>query len=103
MTLKVTLEDESFVGLDPRGGGRERETVRVLAERKDTLEGAVLGLVVNGLQEEMMTALGNEVARRLGARRVLKVVKQGLSVPPEPEDWRRLVRDAQAVITGYGG
>jgi hypothetical protein len=102
MPNRIELSDERYVCLDPRSNvaeGPEKE----LARRNGTLEGRVIGLAVNGLQEGMMVALADEVARRAGASRVLKVLKQGLSVPPEPEDWERLTREADAVIAGYGG
>ncbi|MBW2496538.1 MAG: hypothetical protein JRF61_04620 [Deltaproteobacteria bacterium] len=102
MPTRVELSDERYVCLDPRSS-EDPGTAKGLAPRSDTLEGGVIGLAVNGLQEGMMVALADEVARRTGASRVLKVLKQGLSVPPEPEDWERLIREADAVIAGYGG
>jgi hypothetical protein len=102
MPTRVELANERYVCLDPRSNAVEGPE-KGLARRSGTLEGGVIGLAVNGLQEGMMVALADEVARRAGASRVLKVLKQGLSVPPEPEDWERLIREADAVIAGYGG
>lgn len=102
MPTRVGIEDEVFVGLAPQPVDR-KASGGALAERPEKLEGGVIGLVVNGLQDAMMRALAAEVARRTGAGRVLEIVKQGLSVPPEPEDWSRLTRESDAVITGYGG
>lgn len=98
----VEMREQVFVGLDPRPAS-SRQRGRRLAVRPDSLEDCVLGLVVNELQEDMMTALGDEVARRIGARSVVKVRKSGLAVPMDGADWDRLTSEAQVAITGYGG
>jgi hypothetical protein len=81
----------SIVALDPTGGPPPASRVRRLAARPAALDGARLGLVVNGLGTLIDLAW------------VVKVVKAGVSVPPDPGDWSRLTEGATVAITGFGG
>ena len=102
MPNRVELPSQTFDALDPTQVKRPQRVAQI-AQRPAALRDAVIGLVTNSLQDEMMLALGAEVARRTGARRVLRVAKHGISVPAEPEDWAKLTAEARVAITGYGG
>jgi hypothetical protein len=93
-----------IIALEPTGqlpGGIARST----AARPSTLDGAVVGLVVNGLGES--AALLDAVYRELGAMAELggrvDVLKPSLSTGPTPEDFERLTREATVAICGFGG
>jgi len=94
----------ALIGLDPTsgplpaGGGRDRP-----APRPKSLDGAVIGLVANGLgqAEAFLARLYEELAE--GTAGALAVLKGSVSIPPEPEDWARLTSEATVAITGFGG
>ena len=105
----------SIVALDPTGRlgaaggsggpGASDPARRTLAPRPDSLAGARLGLVVNGLghSERFLDALAAELGDLAALDGVVKVVKAGVSVPPDPGDWSRLTEGATVAITGFGG
>lgn len=99
----------SIVGLDPTGRtggpGASGPGARSLAPRPEALTGARLGLVVNGLghSERFLDALATELGDLVAIDGVVKVVKAGVSVPPDPGDWSRLTEGATVAITGFGG
>ncbi len=94
-----------IVGLDPTSGPLERRTGRSLAPRPSNLDGQVIGLVTNGLgrSQEFLSALSDEIATIARPGGVIHVVKNSVSVPPEPADWARLTSEATVAITGFGG
>ena len=93
------------VALDPTGSVPAPERERRLSARPGALTGLVLGLVCNGLGrgEALLDALAERLRESDGLAAVVKVVKSGVSVPPEPGDWRRLTDGVAIAITGFGG
>jgi hypothetical protein len=96
----------SIVGLDPRGT-RTQPSGRAgtIAPRPVSLDGAVIGIVGNGLNRgnEFLQAVAREVGKLAAVSGEIPVAKHGLAVPPDPEDWQRLVSGATVAITGFGG
>ncbi len=94
-----------IVGLDPTSGPLEQRTGRSLAPRPENLDGQVIGLVTNGLgrSQELLGALSNEIAKIARPGGVIHVVKNSVSIAPEPADWARLTSEATVAITGFGG
>ena len=96
----------AIIGLDPTsgpiGGGDDS---RRLAPRPRTLSGQTIGLVANGLGrgEEFLAALYEELASSDDVLGRVAVKKRSVSVPPDPDDWRRLTEGATVAITGFGG
>jgi hypothetical protein len=95
-----------IVGLDPTSGlpplRRDDRTVKV---RPNSLDGAVIGLVVNGLgeSEAFLGALYDELRALAPVGPAVKVVKPSVSVPPEPFDWERLISQVTVAVAGFGG
>jgi hypothetical protein len=91
--------------LEPTGSRRSVPALRQPAPRTGTLDGAVVALVVNGLgeSEALLEQVYAELAERAALGQVVRVRKPGLSVPPAPEDWDRLTRDATVAVVGFGG
>ncbi len=95
-----------IVGLDPTSGPLPgRDAARATAARPASLDGAVVGLVVNGLgeSEAFLCALYDELTRITRLSRALKIVKPSVSVPPEPIDWERLISQVTVAVAGFGG
>ncbi|HEX7096866.1 MAG TPA: hypothetical protein VF183_13350 [Acidimicrobiales bacterium] len=94
-----------IIGLDPTsgpiGGGDERK----LAPRPTSLSGQVVGIVANGLGngEAMLLALYDELAKMDDLVGNIHVRKGSVSIPPDPDDWKRLTEGATVAITGFGG
>jgi hypothetical protein len=96
----------SIVGLDPRGTRTQPSgQAGPRAPRPVSLDGAVIGIVGNGLNRgnEFLQAVAREVGKLAGVSGEIAVAKHGLAVPPDPEDWQRLVSGATVAITGFGG
>ncbi len=78
---------------------------RPLAARRRTLDGAVVGLVVNGLGESaaLLDAVYREmhIVAALSGR--IDVHKPSLSTAPTAEDWERLTSGADVAVCGFGG
>jgi hypothetical protein len=91
--------------LEPTGSRRTTPTARRTARRTGTLDGAIVGLVVNGLgeSEALLEDIYAELAKRAAVSDVVRVRKPGLSVPPTPQDWDRLTREATVAVVGFGG
>jgi hypothetical protein len=94
----------SIVGLDPTSGPLP-EAEQGEAARPPSLEGAVVGVVSNGLGEadKILRAVFREVAARSGARDVVFVRKPSVSVPPDPMDWEKLISQVTVALAGFGG
>jgi len=98
-------ENRGIVGLDPTSGPLERHDSRGLAARPINLDGAVVGLVANGLGqgEPFMDALYEELNDFCAPNGAVRVLKDSVSVAPVPADWARLTSEASVAITGFGG
>lgn len=96
---------KNWIGLDPSSGPLERRDDRVLRPRPDSLDGHVIGLVANGLGrgEELLDRVYDRIAKSTGVSGAVRVLKPGVSVPPERADWARLTSEATVAITGFGG
>jgi len=94
-----------IVGLDPSSGPLKRPEGEAVPRNLVTLDGAVVGLVANGLGrgEELMQALYAELGGRAELAGALPVVKSSVSIPPDPDDWERLTSEVTVAITGFGG
>ena len=98
-------ESASLLGLDPTSGPLERRDDRTFSARPESLDGAVLGLVANGLGqgEPFLSALYDELGSMAELNGAVSVLKSSVSVAPEPADWARLTSEASVAITGFGG
>ena len=94
----------SLIGLDPPSGPLPEARGRP-APRPASLDGAVIGLVANGLgeAETFLGALYAELAAKTAVAGALPVLKPSVSVPPDRDDWQRLTTEVTAAITGFGG
>jgi hypothetical protein len=75
------------------------------ARRRTDLDGAVLGLVSNGLGEsdKILGALGEQVGSYAKLSGLVTVRKPSVSVPPDPIDWERLINQVTVAVAGFGG
>jgi hypothetical protein len=95
-----------IVGLDPTSGPLAARTPeRVVQPRPKSLDGAVIGLVVNGLGESkaFLAALYEEMASLTPIGPAVTVIKQSVSVPPDPTDWEKLISEVTVAVAGFGG
>jgi hypothetical protein len=94
----------SLIGLDPTSGPLPEPKHREAA-RPPSLEGAVVGVVSNGLGEadKILRAVFREVAALGGASDVVFVGKASVSVPPDPMDWEKLISQVTVALAGFGG
>lgn len=93
-------------GLDPTSGPLpDRVAGRAAKERPGSLDGAVVGLVVNGLGRSgpFLRALFDELAALAPVAGAVTVVKPSVSVPPDPMDWERLISQVTVAVAGFGG
>ncbi len=97
--------NDQIVTLDPTSGPLDRKDPRKFPDRRDTLNGAVVGLIANGLgiTEKLMDALYEELSKEAELIGAVKVLKSSVSVPPERADWERLTSEATVAVTGFGG
>jgi hypothetical protein len=96
-----------IIGLDPTGRAADR-AAQVLAPRTPRAtpsDGAVIGVVCNGLGEgqRFLELLVGELGQWVDVRDTIVVRKASVSVPPEPADWARLTGEATLALTGFGG
>ena len=98
------MSAEPLIGLDPTSGPLPVPT-KGPARRRPTLDGAVVGIVSNGLGEsdKVLQAVYREVEAQTGARNMVFVRKPSVSVPPEPFDWERLIAEVTVAVAGFGG
>lgn len=94
-----------LIGLDPTSGPVDRSEERTHPTRPTSLDGAVIGIVANGLGrgELFLDALLEELAAHDDVAGSVRVLKSSVSIPPEPGDWSRLTSEATVAITGFGG
>lgn len=99
------MASNEIVALDPTSGPLDRKDPRAFPDRPETLNGAVVGLVANGLGEgqKMMDALYEELNKEAELVGAVRVLKRSVSIPPDPPDWERLVSEVTVAITGMGG
>ena len=99
------MAHNEIVALDPTSGPLDRKDPRAFPERPETLNGAVVGLVANGLGEgqKMMDALYDELNKEAEIVGSVRVLKSSVSVPPDKQDWERLLSEVTVAITGMGG
>jgi hypothetical protein len=94
----------TLIGLDPTSGPLSEAKGRP-ARRRANLDGAVIGLVSNGLGEsdKILAAVAEELGRRAKFAGVVAVRKPSVSVPPDPIDWERLINQVTVAVAGFGG
>ncbi len=94
----------TLIGLDPTSGPLSEVKGRP-ARRQSDVEGAVIGLVSNGLGEsdKILAAIGDELGRLAKLGGVVRVRKPSVSVPPDPIDWERLINQTTVAVAGFGG
>ncbi len=99
------MASSELVALDPTSGPLDRKDPRAFPARPETLNGAVVGLVANGLGEgqKMMDALYEELAKEAEVVSAVRVLKRSVSIPPDKPDWERLLSEVTVAITGMGG
>ena len=102
--MTANKDNGGLVGLDPTSGPLAEANDRKVG-RPATLDGAVVGLVANGLgeSEAFMQALYEELKGMADVAGQLAVLKSSVSVPPEPDDWQALTSEVSVAITGFGG
>jgi hypothetical protein len=102
----MSPQSTKWIGLDPTSplveADEQRSTPR---PRPASLDGAVIGLVANGLgeSESFLQSVYELLAKDNDIAGVVPVLKPSVSVPPDPEDWTRLTSEATLAITGFGG
>ena len=98
------MNTAELIGLDPTSV-RTGKQGRKAAKRPASLDGAVVGLVINGLgrAEDLMHAIYTELAKEVRLGGCVAIVKPDISVGPPPADFERLVTQATVAITGFGG
>lgn len=99
------MNQRRLIGLDPTSGPLERKDDRALPGRPARLDGAVIGLVANGLgrSKDFLNAVFDELAREDATLGAVRVLKPSVSVAPGPADWARLTSETTLAIAGFGG
>jgi hypothetical protein len=97
--------NERLIALDPTSGPLERRDDRTFRPRPTSLDGQVVALVANGLGqgEPFLAALYQELEGQVELTGAVRVLKNSVSVAPEPQDWARITSEASVAITGFGG
>jgi hypothetical protein len=95
---------QPLIGLDPTSGPLPTATKQE-TPRPVSLDGAVVGLVSNGLGESdaLLNAVYCQLQKQAGVRHAVFVRKPSVSVPPEPMDWERLISQVTVAVAGFGG
>ncbi|MFT7598291.1 MAG: hypothetical protein ACI8TP_001212 [Acidimicrobiales bacterium] len=91
----------TFEVLDPTHGTDAQPFA--LAERLDSLEGAVIGIVSNGKQgtRRFFDALAKELIENYGVADVVKETKSNYSAPADPDIMDR-AKQWNALVSGIG-
>jgi hypothetical protein len=90
--------------LDPTGTRHSDQAGRCAAPRRP-LAGARVGLVSNGLGRtvDLLTQVHQLLRESAGVGEAFLIRKPERSTPPTPEDWQRLLAEADVAISGFGG
>ena len=102
----MSSQSPKLIGLDPTSALVEADEQRSTPRpRPSSLDGAVVGLVANGLgeSERFLQSVYELLAKDNDIAGVVPVLKPSVSVPPEADDWARLTSEATVAITGFGG
>ena len=93
-----------LITLDPTGARPGDQASRRMAARRP-LAGARVGLVSNGLgrTEDLLTQVYRLLKESAGTGDAFLIRKPQRSTPPRPEDWAKLLREADVAIAGFGG
>lgn len=99
------MTQRRLIALDPTSGPLERKDDRALPGRPVRLDGAVIGLVANGLgrSKDFLNAVFDELSHEDETLGAVRVLKPSVSVAPEPADWARLTSETTLAIAGFGG
>jgi len=92
----------SFVVYDPTSGPAAREAN--IAERGNSLENAVLGVIDNGKQnsDAVLSRIADRLMERYGLEDVVSVRKRSFSQKIEEEHSKNLVDRCAFVLAGVG-
>jgi hypothetical protein len=101
--MPITTLDPTYEAITRRKATRnEGDTAPGLR----SLTGLKIGLLANGKtnSQELLEALYQELGRQPGVSLAgsLPVCKSSVSIPPSPEDFRRLVAETDAVLVAVG-
>jgi hypothetical protein len=102
----MSSQSPKWIGLDPTSALVEADEQRSTPRSRPTsLDGAVVGLVANGLgeSEAFLQTVYELLAKDNDIAGVVPVLKPSVSVPPDPDDWARLTSEATVAVTGFGG
>lgn len=102
----MSSQPKKWIGLDPTSALVEADGQRSTPRpRPSSLNGAVVGLVANGLgeSERFLQSVYELLAKDHDIAGVVPVLKSSVSVPPDEDDWARLTSEATVAITGFGG
>jgi hypothetical protein len=101
----TSTDRPGLVGLDPTSGPIPVRAERTERPRPRSLDGAVIGLVANGLGESraFLEAVYEELAGKVKLGGGVAVLKPSVSVPPDPMDWERLISQVTVAVAGFGG
>jgi len=102
----MSSQSPKWIGLDPTSALVEADEQRSTPRTRPTsLDGAVVGLVANGLgeSEAFLQTVYELLAKDNDLAGVVPVLKPSVSVPPDPDDWARLTSEATVAVTGFGG
>ena len=93
-----------IITLDPTGARPGDQHSRHPAARRP-LTGLRVGLVSNGLgrTEDLLEEVHRLLRQSAGVGDAFLVRKPQRSTPPRPEDWEKLLSDADVAIAGFGG
>ena len=93
-----------LITLDPTGARPGDQASRQMAARRP-LAGARVGLASNGLglTEDLLTQVYRPQKESAGTGGMFLIRKLQRSTPPQPEDWAKLLSDADVAIADFGG
>ena len=101
--MTITTLDPTYEAITLRRATKNEGST---APALKSLSGLRLGLLANGKvnSQELLDSLYRELGSRPGVSvaGALKVCKPSVSVPPAPEDMRRLIQETDAVLVAIG-